>query len=157
MADENDKGNNEHDDSVMIALLPITTDWCKIDLPHLTLVYAGKKKDLDNTSYGDLAKDAASIAQMSRPIVLEVLGREMFGNWSTDPNDAVDVYRLRKTPEIEAMRSVVERWNKSEFPFNPHVTIGPPGVTNGYDPGVIAFNRIGVFWGDQSLVFNFKV
>ena len=23
-------------ESVMIALLPITTDWCKIELPHMT-------------------------------------------------------------------------------------------------------------------------
>jgi 2'-5' RNA ligase len=146
-----------HEDSVMIALLPIETSWCKIDLPHLTLVYAGKKPDLDNGSYNELAKDAASIAMMARPIALEVTGREMFGNWSEDPSEAVDVYRLRKTPEIEAMRQVVERWNRSEFPFNPHVTIGPPGVQVEFEPRVIAFNRIGVYWGMDSLVFNFRV
>lgn len=153
MADSTDDMN----DSVMIALLPITTDWCKIDLPHLTLVFAGSKKDLDNGSYNELAKDAASIAQMSRPITLEVINREQFGNWSEDPSDVVDVFRLRLKPELGAMRNVVERWNKSEWPFNPHVTIGPPGVVVDFTPQYIAFDKIGVFWGKESLVFNFKI
>lgn len=153
MADSTD----DMDDSVMVALLPITTDWCKIDLPHLTLVFAGSKKELDNTSFNDLCKDAASIAQMARPIALEVTGREMFGNWSEDPSDAVDVFRLRAKPELLAMRNVVERWNKSEWPFNPHVTIGPPGVQIDFTPHIIAFDKIGVYWGKDAVVFNFKV
>lgn len=149
----------EHEESVMIALLPVTTDWCHIELPHLTLVYAGKKKDLEAGAFNELAKDAASIAMMNRPIALEVYKREMFGNWSEDPADAVDVYRFRDKPELTGMRRVVERWNRSEFKdFKPHVTIGPPGVTVEFEPRIISFDRIGVFWGrEHELIFNFRI
>lgn len=142
-------------DSVMIALLPITTDWCHIELPHLTLVYAGKISDLKPTDHNELAKDAASIAMLSRPLTLKVLKREMFGNWSEDPADAVDVYRLRPSSELLAMRHTVEHWNASEFKdYNPHVTIGPPGSYVEIPPSYLAFDRIMVGWGKDDLTFR---
>lgn len=134
--------------SAMIALLPITTDWCKIDLPHLTLVYAGETKDLNNTDFNALAKDAASLAIISRPITLEVLGTEIFGD-----EEKVDVFKLRPTSELLAMRHSVERWNASKFPFRPHVTIGPAGSFSGNIPSLIAFDRIIVAWNDDVLTF----
>lgn len=145
------------DQSAMIALLPITTDWCKISLPHLTLVYAGDTTKLGPAAFNELAKDACSLAQLTRPITLEVTGKEQFGNWSDNPQDMVDVYRFRATPELLAMRRFVERWNASEFPFNPHVTIGPAGTSmNDQQPRLLAFNRILVGWGADYLTFNMK-
>lgn len=155
MADDND---DKFDQSVMIALLPITSNWCKIELPHMTLVYAGKINDLEEGAFNEMAKDAASLAAMNRPLALEVFRKEQFGNWTEDPSDVVDVYRLRAKPELLGMRNTVKRWDRSEHDFNPHVTIGPAGTVADFEPSVIAFDRIGVFWGrDQELVFNFKV
>jgi hypothetical protein len=63
----------ENKDSVMIALLPITTDWCKIDLPHLTLVYCGLVEEHEPTDYNMMAKDVASISMVARSISLNVM------------------------------------------------------------------------------------
>jgi len=136
-------------DGVMIAFLPTTTDWCKIDLPHMTLVYAGTKSDLSPTAFSDLAKDAAALASLSRPFYLRNLGVEQFG----PPEDRVNAFNLQATTELWAMRRFVEKWNKSEYPFNPHVTIGPvtPFVDNA--PGAIGFDRVYLGWGDDSLTF----
>lgn len=143
-------------DSVMIALLPITTDWCKLDLPHMTLVYAGLVQDLKPSDYNAMAKDAASIAMMSNTISLDVVAREQFGNWSTDPASAVDVFRLRFTSQLAAMRNFVEKWNASEFPFNPHVTIGPPGTPVEFPPTRLSFDRIICAWGPDVLTFRLR-
>lgn len=140
-------------ESVMIALLPVTTDWCHIELPHMTLVYAGEIKDLKPTDHNALAKDAASIAMLSRPLTLQVLNKEQFGNWSDDPENKVDVFRLRPNAELMAMRHMVERWNKSEHPFNPHVTIGPVGSVVFEPPRYLAFDRVMVGWGRDDLTF----
>jgi 2'-5' RNA ligase len=143
-------------ESVMIALLPIHTDWCQLKLPHLTLVYAGDKENLKPTDFNAMAKDAASLAMISRPLTLEVLNKEEFGNWSTNGDDRVDVFRLRPTSELMAMRNFVEKWNASEFPFNPHVTIGPVGTFVEVQPRLIAFDRIMVGWGEEYLTFWLK-
>lgn len=140
----------DNSDSVMIALLPITSDWCRIELPHLTLVYAGLKSDLQPTIFNELAKDAAMLAMLSRTITLRVTGVELFGR-GDEPK--VDVLRLQPSPELLAMRRTVEKWNASEFPFNPHCTIGPPGTFIDW-PRYLAFNRIMVGWGKESLVFS---
>ncbi len=147
---------DDNNDSVMIALLPTTSEWCRIELPHLTLVYVGLKKDLKPTVFNELAKDAASIAMLSDPITLKVLGFEIFGGWKEN-EDKVDVLRLQPSPELSAMRRTVERWNGSEYPFNPHVTIGPTGSFNSSPtPSYLAFNRIMVGWGKESLTFWLK-
>lgn len=138
--------------SVMVALLPVRTDWSKLELPHLTLVYAGEVKDLKPTAFNELAKDASLIASLSHSIMLKVLGVEVFGD-----EDKVDVLRFQPTPELWAMRRVVEDWNASEFPFRPHATIGPVGSNVGMEtPSYMAFNRIMVGWGDENITFNLK-
>lgn len=138
-------------ESVMIALLPITTDWCKIELPHMTLVYAGEIKNLKPTDFNDLAKDASMLAMLSRPITLKVTGVEVFGDWGSEQ---VNVLRLQPTPELWSMRRAVERWNASEFPFKPHCTIGPVGVQIQEMPRYLAFNRMLVAWGEEKLTFE---
>lgn len=136
--------------SAMIALLPMTSDWCKIECPHLTLVYAGEIKDLDTASFNELAKDASMLAMMSSPVMLKVMSVEPFGYAE---EQKVDALKFRPTPELMAMRRAVERWNKSEFPFNPHATIGPLG-SYGDNPRYVAFDRVMVGWGKEQLVFS---
>ena|SRR5688500_14144261 len=145
---------DDFSDSIMVALLPVGTSWCKIDLPHLTLVFAGETKDHNPSDFNKLAKDAASIAMMSRPITLMVKEVETFGE-----EDKVDVLRLQSTSELEAMRHVVESWNRSEYPFRPHVTMGPVGTRMLVPviPEVVTFDRIAAYWGDQCLTFWLKM
>jgi 2'-5' RNA ligase len=141
--------------SVMVALLPVGSSWCRIELPHMTLVYAGEIDDLDPTDFNRLAKDAASIALMNRPITLSVTDVDVFGE-----EDKVDVLRFQLSSELEAMRHVVDSWNKSEFPFKPHATIGPVGtrmLVQQYIPKAVTFDRVYVGWGEQSLTFMMKV
>lgn len=139
---------DRYSDSIMVAFLPTTTDWCRQELPHMTLVYAGKVSDHSPGQFNELAKDASMIAMLAIPFVLKVQGLDVFGD-----EEKVDVLRLRSTPELLAMRRVVERWNKSEHPFNPHVTIGPVGPRVPDMPSVIGFDRILVTWGVDHLVF----
>lgn len=134
--------------SVMIALLPITSDWCHIELPHMTLVNVGEVEDLKLSVFNELAKDASMLAALSNPITLKVTGRDTFGD-----DDKVDVLRLQPSPELLAMRRAVEQWNASEYSFKPHVTIGPTG-TYVEMPMYVAFNRIMVGWGKESLIFS---
>ncbi len=139
---------DRYSSGVMVALLPTTTDWCLIDLPHLTLVYAGKKEDLKPTAFNELAKDASMLSLLSKPLFLKVLGKDTFG----DDEERVDALRLQPTPELLAMRRVLEPWNASEYPFDPHVTIGPMGSAV-ETPMYISFDRIMVAWGEENLVF----
>lgn len=141
---------SEFSGSAMIALLPITTDWCRQETPHLTLVYAGEISKLGPSAFNELAKDAASIAMLSRPIQLRVVEPAIFGD-----EEKVDVFRLEHKSELAAMRRMVERWNASQHSFNPHVTIGPAGSlhTLEYRPPALAFDRVMVGWGDEHLTF----
>jgi 2'-5' RNA ligase len=140
---------DDFEGSVMVALLPITDDWCQIELPHLTLVYAGEVKDLEPTDFNKLAKDAASLSMLSAPVFLRVTGVETFGD--TDP---VSVLRLQPSPELLAMRHAVEGWNASEYTeFKPHCTIGPVGTYIENRPTHLAFDRIMVGWGEDRITF----
>lgn len=143
-----DASDNPVHKSVMLALLPTTDDWCHIDLPHLTLVYGGSKEDLPLTAFNALAKDAAMLAMLGRPLSLKVRSRETFGDW-----EKADVFRLQPNSELWAMRRAVEDWNKSEYDFNPHVTIGPVGSPVEIVPRYIRFDRVFVGWGDENLTF----
>jgi 2'-5' RNA ligase len=143
-----DVSNGSADESVMIALLPTSADWCRIDLPHLTLVYAGLKKDLNPTAFNDLAKDCAMLSMLTSPLSLSVMDKEIFGD-----TEKVDVLRFQATSELLAMRRAVEKWNKSEFPFNPHSTIGPVGTFIDMVPTQVRFDRIMVAWGEEQLTF----
>lgn len=149
----------DQQEGVMIAFAPTSDDWCQIDPPHLTLVYAGKRSDLSATDYNNLAKDAASLAMLTRPFSLRVTGVETFGG---DDDPLVRALRFRLTPELAAMRAFVDHWNKSQHrDFKPHCTIGPvgSGISNPeYDreiyPRSVHFNRIMVGWGSDYLLFN---
>lgn len=135
---------------VMIALLPISSDWCNIDLPHMTLVYSGKIEDHSPSDFNDMAKDAASIAMLAKPITLAVTGIKPMG----PPEDVVAALMLRSTTELMAMRNFVERWDRSEYPeFVPHATIGPYPVSQPLDVGYVAFDRIMVSWGTERITF----
>ena len=147
--DLTDDSDADDQDSAMIALLPITSDWCKIDLPHMTLVYAGLIKDLSLTDFNELAKDAASLAMISNTVYTKVSGVEVFGD-----TEKVNVLKLQMTPELFAMRKFVEKWNVSKFPFSPHCTIGPVGPPLDYPPNALAFNRIMVGWGNDQMTFR---
>jgi 2'-5' RNA ligase len=141
---------SEFDTSVMIALLPTTTDWCHIDLPHMTLVYAGEVKDLNHADHNEMAKLSLDLALACEPFSLVVMGVDVFG----DEEDPVEVLVLRKDPEVLAMHSVVKHWDKSKHPFNPHVTVGQVGTTGLNVPDSIAFDRIAVCWGKSKLTYR---
>lgn len=133
----------------MVALLPITTDWSKLALPHMTVVYAGEVTDHYPTDFNVLAKTVASVAMEFHPIQLQVMGLDIFG----PEEDRVEVIRLRPTPTLLAIHRRVMSWDQSNFPFNPHVTIGPIGSFSGELPPALAFDRIMVGWGEQQLNF----
>lgn len=146
---------SEPTDGVMIALLPVVTDWCRIEMPHMTLVYAGKVADIDQTKFTELAKSTADLALLCNPLYLRVTGVETFGK-GDDGDPFVDVFTLLPTPELLAMRRAVEGWNASEFPFRPHCTIGPSGQFVENRPQYIAFDRMVAAWGTDVLTFNLK-
>lgn len=143
---------NPVSDKAMIALLPITTEWCKIDLPHLTLVYAGAIADMNPTDFNELAKDASSIAMLSGSIQLRSLGVEVFGD-----TDKVNVLKFQPSSELWAMRRAVESWDTGEFPiFKPHCTVGPVGAPVEFTPSAVAFDRIMAAFGGETLTFWLK-
>jgi 2'-5' RNA ligase len=137
--------------TVIVALLPQTDDWCKIDPAHLTLVVVGETSRLQKTLFNDLAKDTASIAMLSNPIMAKVLGVEVFGD-----DEPVDVLKIASSPELLAIRNMLEDWDTSDFPFNPHATIGPVGSFIENVPMYLIFDRISVMWGDQRITFWLK-
>lgn len=138
-------------DGVMIALLPTSSEWCTLELPHMTLVYAGTKQERKPSEFNAMAKDAADLAALTSPFSLMVMGIELFGD-----EERVSVLRFRATPELMAMRRYVERWNASEHPFRPHATIGPATSFVADSPRWVGFDRILVSWGEESLVFSMK-
>jgi len=139
---------DEHKQNVMVALRPITSDWCAIALPHLTLVFAGDKADLKPTDFNNLAKTVASIAMNTSPIQLNVIGFDVFG----PEGERVDVLRLQANPTLREVQRRVSEWSVSEFPFNPHCTIGPEGSRR-ILPLALAFDRIMLSWGEEELNF----
>ena len=138
-----------YDKSVMVALLPTTVDWCHIALPHLTVVYVGEKADLRPSIYNELAKDAVSVAQTYEEVDLQVNRVRTFGG-GRDP--FVDALTFEPTPTLLQIRKKFERWNGSEFPFNPHATIGPVGSAQKI-PDSVLFDRISVCWGREMVTY----
>ena len=137
--------------SVMVTLLPTNSEWCKIELPHMTLVYAGEIENLKASAFNDIAKDASLISMTFGRMDLKISGIEIFGD-----EDKVQVFTFDETPELQAMRKLVESWDASEYAFNPHATIGPIGSFDGTIPPFISFNRIMVGWGEEQLTFWLK-
>lgn len=138
--------------SAMIALLPTTVDWCHIELPHMTLVFAGDVFNLRPSAQNELGKLAVNIAMKYPSITLPVLGVEVFGN---TVSEQVEVLVLRQDPILRAMRQEVESWNASEHPFTPHATIGPIGSAADEDiPFSLTFDRVAVGWGDDLISYG---
>lgn len=134
----------DHKQSVMLALLPTTSDWCHIELPHLTLVYAGEIDSLTPGDYNELGKDVLSLSREFGPIELGVIGPDVLGD-----EEPVDVLTLFETPELSKMRAQVEHWNASQYDFNPHVTVGPLDSLEGTIPNSLLFDRIMLGWGQK--------
>lgn len=148
---------DDYGESAMVALLPMTDDWCKIECPHLTLVYCGEINDLPSSAFNEIAKDAASIAMLARPITLRVTDVDVFG----EGDEQVDVLKMRPIPELMAMHNMVKRWNASQYDFNPHCTIGPVGSSNEIRdrigiPRMLAFDKVLVSWGKDDLAFSLR-
>jgi len=135
----------------MIALLPTETGWCNIELPHLTLVYLGEISDFKVTSLNDLVKEVISASRSTKPLMLKVLKTEVFGD-----DEKVDVFRLEETKELLTLRSRFEEYDGSEFPFRPHVTIGPAGGQAMAKPLVLTFDRILLAWGDRQFHYRLE-
>lgn len=138
-------------DSAMIALLPQTDEWCKIDPAHTTIVYLGKVAELDPSLKDLLIKIVSSIAILTNPFPVKIVGKETFGE------DQVEVFRLVKTPELSSLRTLLDNWDDSEFPiFKPHATIGPEGTVVENPPLFLMFDRIMLGWGEERLIFWFR-
>lgn len=133
----------------MLAFLPTDGSWCQQSLPHLTLVYCGTIEELPLSSFNELAKDAITVARQTSPFSLDVTGVEVFG----EDDEKVDVLTLRAISPLLAARHLVEGWNASQHPFNPHCTIGPEGSAQGILPTRLYFDRILVGWGNRTLSF----
>lgn len=137
--------------SAMVSLLPNNGWWSKLEIPHLTLVFAGKIDQLQASQFNNMAKDAASIAMMQPRFSVKVIGTDVFGS---NGDEEVDVFTLQKTPELMAMRRFLEKYNKSDYvEFKPHVTIGPAGGGIPQIPDIIIFDRINVAWGNEYMTF----
>ena len=155
----------------MIAYLPVDGSWCKQDLPHMTLVYAGETANLQASDFNAMAKDALSAARITGSFSLAVTGVEEFG----EDADAVDVLTFHPTPQLLVARQTVEKWNASQFKdYKPHGTIGPAGsaismmpatsrltevaygdsISKSWLPLNVYFNKICVAWNDDKLIFN---
>lgn len=138
---------------VMLAFLPTNGEWCKQPLPHMTLVYCGTIDDVSYAQFGDICKDALTVARtLRRPFMLDVTGIEVFGG--NDDGPRVDVLKLEMKPEVQTARKLVQIWNASEHPFTPHATIGPEGSAEGELPTKLFFDRILAQWGPKSLIFR---
>ena len=135
--------------SVMVGLLPTHAEWAKHGFPHMTLVYCGKTDSFSPTDYNEIGKVASEVAKKHRSLELLTLAHRVFG----DQPEQVDVFTLRSTTELAAIRSRFLQWNESEYPFTPHVTIGPRSSYVPEMPFSIVFDRIIVKWGEQDLTF----
>lgn len=141
-----------YNDDIMIALLPMTSEWCSLELPHVTLIYGGKVADRPSTDFNEMAKSAMSLAMLTSPLTLFSMGVEQMG----EPDKVVSVIRLRIDSKLMAMRNFLVEYDTSEYPeFKPHATIGPYPMDKVVEPPprALAFDRIGVFYGKECLTF----
>lgn len=128
-------------DKVMVALLPVFSDGMQTDLPHLTLVYAGRTDVLSPSDLDGLSKAASSIAMFSRPVTMRTLTKDVFGD-GTEGSPKVDVLRFHPNLEVIKMRNLVDDWDASDFPFRPHMAVGPEGSWVGEVPRIVAFDKV---------------
>ena len=138
--------------SIMVALLPVSSEWCKIDLPHVTIVYGGEVSSSKPTMFNELAKLASLVAGMTNELLAKVEKVDIFGD-----EERVSVLVLEKTKEVLELRRIFEKWDDSNFTvYKPHATIGPEGSEINPVPLYLVFDRLAVVWGDQILSFRLK-
>ncbi len=138
--------------SIMVAVLPKTSDWCKLELPHTTIVYGGEVASSKPTMFNELAKLASVVAESTSEFLAKVKGVETFGE-----DEKVSVLVLEKTDELVRLRQKFEKWDDSDFTvYRPHATIGPEGTVINPVPLYLVFDRLAVVWGDQILSFRLK-
>jgi 2'-5' RNA ligase len=144
---------NEKSQTGMISLLPMTSEWCKQEFPHLTLVYLGDISQTKQFVFMSIAKSVASMSMLSNPINLKTDGVEILGGQDSE-NPPVDVLRFSPSQELLAMRNFFEDLDSSEFTiFKPHVTLGPAGSFKETPPLMVIFDRIAISWADTTLPF----
>lgn len=142
---------SDFDDSVMVALLPSTATWCRIELPHLTMVYAGEIKDIKPTVRNEITKEAFSIAHTFGPLAAPVVRVGELG----EADELVDALILEPTEELTRIRNLLKFWDRGKHPgFLPHATVGPQGAIVGLTvPHSLSFNKIAVSWGKERTEF----
>lgn len=138
--------------SVFVAWLPVEAEWCKQDLPHSTIVYAGDTSNLTAMDKNSMLKIAMAVASMSYGFMVKVRGIATFG----PEDDQVMVLKLDQIPFLNKVRSLFESWNASEFPYNPHATVGPVGSEIEDFPMYLTFDRILVGWGEDHHIFKLE-
>ena len=140
---------SEYSESSMVALLPVETDWCRIELPHLTVVYLGNTFELPTSTKNELLKTVAAFSFDYGPLEIPTTGINVFG----EAPDEVEVITLTKTKELSQMRDSVARWNASRYKdFKPHCTVGPIGSIVGNIPQKIVFDRVALFFGAEPII-----
>ena len=138
-------------DGVMIAYLPINGEWCRQELPHMTLVYCGTTNEFRYEDFNALVKDAISVGRITQYMSMRVINVDTFG----DLEQRVDVLLLHPTPQLLIARKLVEKWDVSKHPFIPHATIGPEGSAfESILPSDIYFNKLIVTYGSRTLTFD---
>ena len=146
------------DAHVMLAFLPEDPYWARQDLPHLTLVYAGKQVEHSAEDFIQMSMAARWIGEAMTRFSLKVTEPDVYGS-GTDENPYVDVFKLQPSSELVIARSFVEEWNKSEHLYSPHVTVGPQGTIAEQEiriPSTITFNQVCLAWGPRRIKYPLK-
>jgi 2'-5' RNA ligase len=138
--------------SIMVAVLPQTSDWCKLELPHTTIIYGGEVTSSKPTMFNELAKLASNVAENTSEFLAKVTDVSVFGE-----EEKVSVLVLERTEELLKLRRRFEKWDDSDFSrYKPHATIGPEGTVINPVPMYLVFDRLAVVWGDQILSFRLR-
>lgn len=138
--------------SIMVAVLPTTSEWCKLELPHATVIYGGETESSKPTMFNELAKEASRLAADTPEFLSKVTGVATFGD-----KEKVSVLTLEKTKELLRLRRAFEKWDDSDFSrYRPHATIGPEGTQINPIPLYLVFDRLAVVWADQNIIFKLK-
>lgn len=138
--------------SIMVAVLPQSAEWCKLELPHTTIVYGGEVASSKPTMFNELAKLASTVAETTSEFLVKVTGVQTFGE-----EEKVSVLVLEKTEGLRRLRRLFEKWDDSDFStYRPHATIGQEGTKINPVPMYLVFDRLAVVWGDQILSFRLK-
>ena len=137
----------------MIALIPESFYLTNIEFPHCTLVYLGRVEKQTHKRYLELLGITSGLATITRSFTAKAIGYDTFG----PTEDRVKVLKLERNPELHALRSFVERFNKSEFKeFRPHITLGSWDTEVYEHPNAVRFNRLALCWGESRTFFRLK-